>query len=261
MVSRPDLQIHQRGDVIEMRLDRATRRNALTRSMLAGILAELRTIPRSTRLLVLSANGPAFCAGMDLGEMEAAADQPNAREIWLQDAELYRNVVEALLFLPCPTVCLVQGPVMAGGVGLVLACDIVIGTDQASFGLPEPKRGITASIVLPLLKHRIAVGPAGYLLLSGNLISAETANRFGLIHELVSENELEHARDKFEASIQFSAPLALQATKRQLMADHAGPLVQALDAAMKLSADARALPEAREGLQAFRDHRPANWTE
>jgi methylglutaconyl-CoA hydratase len=259
MDANSPVKFQQVGDVFHVVLNRPDKRNALTRSMLQTLLATLRALPASTRLLVLSAHGSVFCAGMDLQEMALTAEQPNSAEVWNADAQLYREVVETLFLLPFPSLCVVQGPVLAGGVGLVLACDLVLGSTAASFALPEPKRGITAAIVLPLLRHRIGAGPAGYVLLSGSAVNSEDCSRFGLIHRLVSADQLASAQAELVSSVQSGAPLALQSTKRQLLAEATEKIRTEWDVAVRLSGEARGMPEAREGLQAFQERRSPNW--
>jgi methylglutaconyl-CoA hydratase len=258
-MSTSPLEIVRDGSVLRITLNRPDKRNALTRAMLAELLPALQSLSEDTRLIVLAANGPVFCAGMDLQEMQATAQQPNSAEIWQQDSDIYRQIVETLFTTPCPTLCVVQGPVLAGGVGLVLACDLVIATPDASFALPEPKRGITASMVTPLLVHRIGSGPAGWLLLSGQTMSAEAASKCGLVHETIDAHSLPAEVTTRISTILTGAPEALRVTKRQLLHDAAPAMRTALDQASKLSATSRAHPEAREGLQAFLEKRSPNW--
>src|SRR5437660_2079470 len=162
------------GGVARLTLNRPQKRNALTREMLGELHRAVLEIAarQDLRCLVLDSNGPVFCAGMDLAQMQQTASVPDARQLWHADTQLYHDCVAALLALPAPAVAVVQGPALAGGVGLVLACDLVLAAESATFALPEPKRGITAAIVTPLLVHRIGVSAASWLLLSGEIISA-----------------------------------------------------------------------------------------
>lgn len=258
-MSTPLLEILRDGPVVRIVLNRPDKRNALTRAMLAELLPVLQCLAADTRLVVIAANGPAFCAGMDLQEMEATARLPDCNEVWQRDADLYRQVVEALFLVSCPTLCVVQGPVFAGGVGLVLACDLVVAAASASFALPEPKRGITASMVSPLLVHRLGAGPAGWLLLSGQALSAQDAARFGMIHRLVEGKTLHADVTALIATLLAGAPNALRVTKQQLQQSAAPRLRAEWDRAAQLSATSRAQPEAREGLQAFLEKRSPQW--
>jgi methylglutaconyl-CoA hydratase len=253
--------VERSSDVVQIALNRPDKRNALTRLMLEDLLTVLRSLPAATRLVVLSAQGPVFCAGMDLQEMAATAELPDRLDVWTADAKLYRDVLETLFLLPCPSLCVVQGPVLAGGVGLVLACDLVLGSESTSFALPEPKRGIVASIVLPLLRYRIGSGRAGYLLLSGVVANAGDAVSWGLMHRLVTADRLAEVNAELISSVKSGAPLAMQETKRQLLSGVTDQIRQEWDIAERQSAEARSLPEAQEGMQAFLEHRAPAWYE
>ena len=141
---------------------------------------------KSVRAVVLTGTGAAFCAGMDLGEMLATSKEPNSHTLWHEDAVNYRELVEAMLLFPKPLIAAVNGPAIAGGAGLVLACDLVLAADNAAFGLPEPLRGIVAGLVAPLLTFRLGGGlKRARLLMSAQTIDAKEAHRIGVFHELV----------------------------------------------------------------------------
>jgi methylglutaconyl-CoA hydratase len=177
-MSEPLTKLETTGGVARLTLCRPQKRNALTRGLLAELQAGVNAAAadETVRVLLLEAEGPVFCAGMDLGEMQDRAGRDDARELWQEDTLVYRRLVESLFRLPVPTIAVVQGPVLAGGVGLVLACDVVLAAESAFFALPEPKRGITAAVVTPLLTYRIGPGGAGYLLLSGRNVSAAVSS-------------------------------------------------------------------------------------
>ncbi|HVW01596.1 MAG TPA: enoyl-CoA hydratase-related protein [Planctomycetaceae bacterium] len=255
------LRTEDHGDVVRFVLDRAAKRNALTREMLAALRDGLRAVRQAgrARVVVLAAEGPVFCAGMDLGQMQAAAADPNATAIWQGDADVYQSVVQELFTMPMVTLAVAQGTVVAGGVGLVLACDLALAGDAAGFQLPEPKRGITASMVTPLLVYRVGAGRASSLLLAGELIDSATAAQWGLIHERVADEQLAHREGTLIESILHSAPQALAATKEQLRQCAGAVVIDQLATSARQSATARGTPEAREGLQAFLEHRKPGW--
>lgn len=256
-----------KSGVARLTLNRSSRRNALTRELLedfANAVRGVRADP-TVRLLIVAAEGPVFCAGMDLKQMQDRAAHPHAEAEWQRDTRAYRDLLVELLALEVPTLAVVQGPALAGGLGLVLACDLVLAAEDAFFALPEPKRGITAAIVAPLLVYRIGVGAASYLLLSGKNVSAAHAMRTGLCHELAPADELPARERELAASILSGAPAALTMTKQAISlcvgtinrAD--SPLLEQLDEAMEISADARRTADAREGLAAFLEKRPPAW--
>jgi methylglutaconyl-CoA hydratase len=241
-------------------LNRPQKRNALTRELLAELHAAILQAAgrKDLRCVVFEAAGQVFCAGMDLAQMEETASRNDASEVWHADTQLYHDVVAAIMALPVPVLAVVQGPALAGGVGLVLACDLVLASEAATFTLPEPKRGITAAIVTPLLVHRVGVSTASWLLLSGEGMRAERAREVGLCHEVVAPTDLAEAGDRLIASVLSGAPGALAISKQQLLACGA-ELPKQLLSAISVSAAARESPEAREGLAAFLEKRPPAW--
>jgi len=196
---------------------------------------------------------------MDLGEMQQRASQSNAAELWQEDARVYRNLLFSLFTLPIPTLAVVGGPALAGGLGIVLACDMVLAAEEAFFSLPEPKRGITAAVVLPLLIFRIGAGRANSMALSGRNIEAAEALRIGLSHEVVAAGQLEEHRETWCRSILSGAPGALAKTKQHLLDCAALSMKQQLETGNQISAEARSTPEAREGLAAVLEKREPNW--
>jgi methylglutaconyl-CoA hydratase len=247
--------------VAQITLDRPARRNALTRellSQLSATIAEAGANP-ATRLVVLDGSGPAFCAGMDLDEMQQRASAPDARAQWDQDAAGYRDALVAILRVDTPTLAVVHGPAIAGGFGVVLACDLVLATPNAKFSLSEVKRGISPAVVSPLLLYRIGNGPSMPLLLEGRTIDGEEAYHLGLCHYLTSSECLAEARHELVNSLLSGAPQALAMTKRLVRSFALDQLIQQLEAGRRVSAEARASTEAREGLAAFKEKREPKW--
>ena len=252
----------QIGDgIARLVLNRPQKRNALSRQLIEELTAGVAEAARdeSVRVFVLAAEGTVFCAGMDLGEMQARANRPDAAELWQQDTRVYRDLVMAIFQLPVPTLAVVQGAVLAGGVGLVAACDFVLAAQRASFMLPEHRRGISPAIVAPLVTYRIGPGRATPLLLSGRTIMADDAYRLGLCHEVAAAESLSIREREWIASVLTGASGALAQTKQLIIDCAASGLSAQIDRAMRVSAEARATPEAREGLAAFLEKRQPRW--
>jgi len=242
-------------------LNRPDKRNAISRQMLADLSQALDDLhqERKVRAVILTGAGTAFCAGMDLGEMQATAAQPDALLHWHTDAVQYRELLTKMLHFPKPLIAAVNGPAVAGGVGLLLACDIVVAATDAQIGLPEPRRGIVAGMVAPLLVFRIGASQAANLLLTARMIAAAEAHRINLAHELV-ERDLVWARaQEIAGEIAKSAPEALQLTKRLVNETIGEHLSTLLTAGAADSATARTTQAAREGLAAFLEKRDPNW--
>jgi methylglutaconyl-CoA hydratase len=187
--------------------------------------------------------------------MQETAKLHNAQDIWQEDATAYRDLLEAMLRFPKPIIGAIGGPAIAGGAGLTLACDIVLASPEAKFGLPEPKRGIVAGMVAPLLAFRLGAGQAGYLLLSTQLISAEEAHRIGIYHELMPGEKLWPRAHQMAGEIAKCAPEAMLLTKRLLNETIGENLGTLLTAGAAVSATARTTEAATEGLAAFLEKR------
>ena len=173
---------------------------------------------------------------------------------------LYHDLLLAMLRFPKPLVAAVNGPAMAGGAGLVLACDLVVAADTAAFGLPEPLRGIVAGMVAPLLHFRIGGGQAARLLLSAATIPRRRSAadrpvpRSGASRIISGRGPRELA-----AQCARSAPEALQLTKRLLNETIGEQLTTILAAGAAASATARTTEAAAEGLAAFLEKREPIW--
>ena len=246
--------------VATVTLCRSEKRNALSRELLTQLSAAVTEVlaDPQTRVLVLKAEGKVFCAGMDLAEMQARAQSEDGQKEWMQDSKDYCELLVTLYTANVPTIAALQGPVLAGGVGMVLACDFVVSVEDAFFALPEPQRGITAAMVTPLLVHRVGAGPAGHLLLSGRRQSAKDAALTGLVYEVAADS-LDTAVSSLAESIMLGSPEALAITGRHLDEVGGNDLVARIRQSIEVSAQARASQDAREGLAAFLEKRKPNW--
>lgn len=257
------IDIKVTGSIGTIVLNRPDRRNALTRAMLAQLAEAIDDLhlEKRVRAVVLTGAGSAFCAGMDLQEMQSAAELPEAERIqdWRDSADAYREVVTKMIELPKPIIASVNGPAVAGGAGLVLASDIVVATAAAQFGLPEPRRGIIAGVVAPLLAFRSGGSTAARLLLSSSLIAADEAQRLGIYHELIDEPRLWARSVQIGEDCALGAPEALQLTKRLLYETIGEHLGTQLSVGAAMSATSRTTEAAAEGLKAFTEKRKPEW--
>ncbi|MFK7766778.1 MAG: enoyl-CoA hydratase/isomerase family protein [Mariniblastus sp.] len=245
-------------------LNRPEKRNALKRDFIVQIGDAVKQLAadESLRVLIIEAEGSVFCAGMDLGEMQQRAESENGKQEWQKDSEVYADLLAAIYELPVPTIAAMQGPALAGGVGMVLACDFIVASDNAFFMLPEPARGITAAMVTPFLVHRIGAGPATHLLLSGEKMTASRASEVGLVHAVTETGSTEMLSvriDALVASILTGSKSALAITKRHVQNCASGNIIEGLKASIGVSAEARETNDAREGLAAFLEKRKPNW--
>lgn len=255
------VQVKVHGVAGTIILNRPDKRNALTRALIEELEQAFHDLhqERKVRAVILTGAGSAFCAGMDLSEMRETAQSPSPQERWADDARQYRDLLTTMLYFPKPIIAAVNGPAVAGGAGLVLASDIVLGAAEASFGLPEPQRGIVAGIVSPLLAFRIAAGHAARLLLNPTLIDGQEAYRIGVYHELLASHQIWARAMDVASQCALGAPEALQLTKQMLTETIGERLLTQLSAGAAASATARTTEAAQEGLAAFLEKRHPQW--
>ncbi|WP_405011275.1 enoyl-CoA hydratase/isomerase family protein [Kitasatospora sp. NBC_01539] len=239
------------GPVATLVLDRPARRNAMTLAMwqgLPGVLERLAAVP-AVRVLLVTGAERTFCAGADIAELsEVYADPARA------DAYHAQNVAaeEALAAFPHPTVAVVHGACVGGGCQLAVACDLRFAAHDARFGITPAKLGVVYPAV-PTVRLAGLVGPARakYLLFSGELVTAERAERFGLVDEVLPAPELDGRAAEFARLLAKRSPQSIGAVKAAL----AVPPQEAAAAVAPWERKSRAAPDVREGLAAFLERR------
>src|SRR5882724_10637245 len=257
------VDVKMTGAVGTIVLNRPERRNALTRSMVGQLqqaFGDLHSEKR-VRAVVLTGAGSAFCAGMDVHEIQSTAELPESEreKEWGDAADAYRELIVQMIELPKPILASVNGPAVAGGAGLVLASDIVVAAAAARFGLPDARRGIVAGVVGPLLAFRVGAGTAARLLLTSSLYDAREAYRLGIYHEMIDENRLWARCVALGEECASGAPEAVQLTKRLLYETVGEQLSTQLTVGAAISATSHTTEAAQEGLAAFIEKRPPQW--
>ena len=242
-------------------LNKAPRHNAFDEQLIAEITEGLRELELDTRVraVVLSSTGKSFCAGADLNWMKRAAGY--SQEENLRDANRLAELMSTLNELSKPTIARVQGPAYGGGVGLIAACDIAVGTYDAVFSLSEVKLGIVPAVISPYVLAAIGERYSRRYMLTAERFSAAEAYRIGLLHELVpGEEQLDEAIAEILDSLLANGPQA-QAECKTLIRIVAGQPIDEetiAETAQRITR-VRASPEGREGLAAFLDKRQPNW--
>jgi methylglutaconyl-CoA hydratase len=248
------------GPIVVLTLNRPDRRNALSRQLVTALSDALDRlmIEIGPRVLVLTGTGPTFCAGMDLNEAMELHVNDSAEEEVVNDLQAVADLISQVHRFPRPTIAALDGDALAGGAGLALACDFVLARAGAHIGYPEVRRGLVAAIVLHDLVRQVGDRRARELLLTGNPIAAEHAERWGLINRVVPDESCLPAALDLARSLLESAPQAIATTKQQL--DEATRRPADLRGAAAVSAAVRVSDEAREGMLAFLEKRSPHWT-
>jgi len=256
------LRVDHDGAVVTLRLNRPELHNAFDAGLIAGLTATLEALGAdpAVRAVVLAGEGPSFSAGADLQWMRAmaGASQEENRRDALELARLMRTLDE----LPKPTIARVHGAAFGGGVGLVACCDIAIAAEGARFGLTESRLGLLPAVISPYVIAAIGPRQARRWFASGEHFDAATAQRIGLVHQVVAADALDAAVQAQLALLGKAGPVATASAKalvREVLA--VGADRDALDDANAgLIAALRASDEGREGLSAFLEKRAPRWT-
>ncbi len=208
--------------------------------------------------MVLAGRGKSFSAGADLNWMRRAADA--SVEANLADARKLAGMLRALAELTKPTIARVQGAALGGGMGLASACDICVASTAASFATSEVKFGIIPSAISPYVLRAIGARQAGRYFQTAERISAAEAKALGLAHEVVDPEALDAKVAEVVAALLVGGPKSQAAAKDLIRAVADQQVSDAVveDTARRI-AELRATPEAKEGLAAFLDKRPAAW--
>src|SRR6266702_7570543 len=204
------------------------------------------------RIVILCGAGAAFCTGLDLKE---AADQAKAHAT----AEAVASTLITISQTHLITVAAVHGAAVAGGAGIMSACDFVVAAHRTKIGYPEVRRGLVAGLVMTFLRRQLSERNMRELLLGSELIDAERAKEIGLVNRVVAQGDLMSEALKFAASALQGAPGALAQTKRFIEELWWRSVKEDIDLAFKHHMEARESSEAREGIAAFNEKRPPNW--
>jgi methylglutaconyl-CoA hydratase len=235
-------------------LNRSERRNSLTIELLNELIAAIRVAsdePRG-RVLILRGAGAAFCTGLDLKE---AADLKKAQ----MTAELVAKTLITLAESRLVTIAAVHGAAVAGGAGIMSACDFVVAAEKTKIGYPEVRRGLVAGLVMTFLRRQVGERNMRELVLGGELIDAERAREIGLVNRVVAPDQLLYEAQRFADSVLQGAPNAVAETKRLIEELWSTSVKEDVDLALKHHMQARESAEAREGIAAFNEKRPPNW--
>lgn len=240
-------------------LDRAERCNALSREMveqLAQALDDLRQEKR-VRGIVLTGAGPHFCSGIDLKELQesGASDAPETLSQWFSDASQLQTLFEQMLHLPKPIIAAVDGAAWGSGFGLVLASDLVVASQRATFAVPAPRMGLVAGLLAPLLYFRIGASLASNVLIGGSELSAPEAKDLGFVHHVVSSDHIWVRASGWVESLAAGAAESIQLTKKVLNETVGEQMSTWMASGAAATATSLTTEAATEGLKAFVEKR------
>jgi enoyl-CoA hydratase/carnithine racemase len=231
-------------------INREAQRNALSPEALTLFHKALDTAQADTAVRVICVTGAgekAFCSGADLGGLSADRGSIIAR---------YANLLKRLPGFPKPVVARVNGACMAGGLGLMLACDIVIACQDARFGAPEVNVGLFPMMIGALIYRNVPRKKAMEMSLTGRRLGAEEALEMGLITQTVPREKLDAAVGDLLALLASKSPIGMKIGKEAFYTMMDMPYAQAIDFLAGKLGEVAATEDAREGITAFLEKRP-----
>jgi methylglutaconyl-CoA hydratase len=252
------LRTHSDGNILTITLNRPERRNALNPAMLKELIQALEAADQShAGAVILTGAGSAFCAGLDLDHLITL--HAKTLEEHRADSENIARMLRTLHDMQKPTIAAVNGPAIAGGMGLATICDFTLSVPEAKFGYTEVKIGFVPAIVSSFLIRQIGDKRTRDLLLTGRLIKAEEALELGLVTRIVNEQDLMPEAHKLANTLIRNSPEAMQATKRLLNSYANHHLDTEIEAAIVANSEARVTEDFKEGVRAFLEKRAPDW--
>jgi enoyl-CoA hydratase/carnithine racemase len=254
--SVPGLRVEADGPVRRWVLDRPEKRNALSRKLLSELERAIAAVAadRGAQVVVLAANGPAFCAGHDLGEMVG-----DTEEGYHDLFALCTRVMLGLRRLPQPVIARVHGTATAAGCQLVAACDLAVAAEEATFATPGVKIGLFCTTPMVPLVRAVPPKAALEMLLTGTPITARRALELGLVNRVVPAAALDAAVRELADAILASSPLTVRLGKKAFYDQLALDEAEAYERAVGVMTQNARCGDAQEGMQAFLQKRRPEW--
>ncbi|HXE91087.1 MAG TPA: enoyl-CoA hydratase-related protein [Terriglobales bacterium] len=249
------------GGIATLTLNRPEKRNAISFELIDDLTAALEAARQSaSQVLVLTGAGQAFCSGMDLESLKTLSAEGRSFEENLKDSETMARLFRSIYDFPKPTIAAVNGPAIAGGMGLATSCDFTLASTEARFGYTEVRIGFIPAIVSSLLKRQVGEKHARDLLLTGRIFGAEEAYRMGLVNEVLEPQKLMPRVRELAATLMENSPTSIRLTKALLSEYARAQLDQEMKLGQEENARIRATADFREGVTSFLEKRKPKWT-
>ena len=250
----------QPGSIWRLKLDRPEARNAVSESMLSELGRALgdAAVSPDARVVLLTGEGPHFCAGADLGELDGAAGGPGGTQF----EQAFEEVLRLIGDHPLPVVAMIQGAALGAGCQIAVACDLAVAAIDARLGIPSSRLGILINFEnVQRLVHAVGSKRAAELLFTGRQVTGDRAAAWGLVNEAVQPEQLEERAEELAEEVAAAAPLSVRGSKRGIRAvldkasidrETEGHRVTDFD---MMAADAFSSEDLKEGVRAFREGR------
>jgi enoyl-CoA hydratase/carnithine racemase len=249
---------HDSDNIATLTLNRPEARNALTIGLMEALDAALTAIAEDTtvKVVIIAANGPAFCAGHDLRELRATPTRAAYQQVFALCSRLMQHIVR----LPKPVIARVHGVASAAGCQLVASADLAVAADTARFATPGVDIGLFCSTPMVALSRAVGRKAAMEMLLTGDLIPAGRARELGLVNRVVPVAELQCATQALATQIAAKSPLTVAIGKEAFYRQAEMDLASAYTYASEVMIRNMLARDAGEGIDAFLSKRQPQWT-
>jgi methylglutaconyl-CoA hydratase len=254
------IQLEIQQKVASITLNRPEKHNALNPELIAELTSAFEAVKadKQTRVVILKSSGENFSAGADLAYLQQL--QQNTFEDNLADSNRVKLLFNTIYVFGKPVIAQVQGKAIAGGCGLVSACDFVFAVPEAVFGYTEVKIGFVPALVASLLIKKVGESRCRQLLLSGELIDANTAFQYGLVNYIEDKTDINEAVSAFaERLADSTSSESVKATKDLLSKLQGQSFDEGMNYAAEINANARLTDDFKKGLSAFLNKTTAKW--
>jgi methylglutaconyl-CoA hydratase len=254
------IRVETRGPIATVTLARPDVRNAFNEGLIAEVQQAFRSLGEAdgVRVVVLTGEGPTFCAGADVQWMKQSKDRTEKENA--ADARAMAEMFRAIDECPKPVLGQVRGAALGGGSGLVACCDIVVAAEGTQFGFTEVRLGIVPANISTFVLPKIGARAARRYFLTGERFDAARAQEIGLVHEVVPEPALASTVEGIAGEILKCGPAAVATAKALIREGLALPRDAAIEFTARTIARVRVSPEGQEGLAAFLEKRKPRWS-
>ena len=248
--------------VLRLTLNDSKRRNALSEEMMTQMSSALEKASsnKDVKVIVISANGPAFCSGHDLKQMSAGReDVDDGKSYFTKVFASCSALMQQIVNHPKPVIAEVSGVAAAAGCQLVACCDLAIAADSARFVTPGVNIGLFCSTPMVALSRNVSNKAAMEMLLTGEMVDSKKAEKVGLVNRVVADDELDQETIDLARLIASKSSMALETGKKAFYSQKEMPLSEAYEFASKVMVDNMLKHDAKEGINAFIEKRQPEW--
>jgi len=253
------IKLTYESGVTTITLNRPDKRNAVSFALVDELMTALDEMERSSaQVVILTGEGKAFCAGLDLDELKGLLGKTHDENI--EDSSRMARIFRRIYDFPMPTIAAVNGAAIAGGTGFATMCDFTLAVPEAKFGYTEVRIGFVPAIVSSMLVWQVGHKIARDLLLTGRLFDAAEAHRYGLVNEVVEPARLMERAKELATQLMENSPSSMRSTKRLLNGYIAEQLDHQINQAVRDNARIRTTADFREGIASFLEKRKPRWS-